>query len=101
MYYIFVFVCHAYPDAYTFSRMPIHSVFKIMDLFSIDRHKRVFPNEGKDRARDNLDRLAYRRDREHLLEMITEKGVSAWKRRGEYINRGVGVVRQEELKLEV
>ena len=41
----------------------------------LDRHKRVFL-EGKDRARDNLDRLACR---EHLLEMIAEKGVSGLK----------------------
>ena len=49
----------------------------------LDRHKRVFLNEGKDRPRVNLNRQACR---EHLLEMITK--------------RGVGVVRDSELKLE-
>ena len=49
-------------------------------------------NEGKDRARDNPDRLACR---EHLLEMIAEnfEGVSALKSQGDDIKRGVGVVR--------
>ena len=36
----------------------------------LDRHKRVFLNEGKDRVRVNLDHLACRK---HLLEMIAEK----------------------------
>jgi hypothetical protein len=50
--------------------------FAKVSSLCLDRHKRAFLNEGKDRARDNLDRLACR---EHLLEMITEKGVSGLK----------------------
>ncbi len=48
---------------------------KVSSLF-LDRHKRAFLNEGKDRVRDNLDRLVCR---EHFLEMITEKDVSGLK----------------------
>jgi hypothetical protein len=44
----------------------------------LDCQKRFFVNEGKDRARDNLDRL------EHL---------ACRERQGDYIKRGVGVVR--------
>jgi len=50
--------------------------FAKVSSLCLDRHKRAFLNEGKDRARDNLDRLACR---EHLLEMIAEKGVSGLK----------------------
>jgi hypothetical protein len=57
----------------------------------LDRHKRVFLNEGQDRARDNLDRLSCS---EHLLEMTAEnfEDVSALKNKGDYTKRGVGVV---------
>ena len=65
--------------------------FTKVSSLCLDRHKRVFLNEGKDRARDNLDRLACR---EHLLEMIAEKDVSALKSQENImINRSVGVVR--------
>ena len=64
--------------------------FTKVSSMCLDHHKRVFLNEGKDRDRVNLDRLACR---EHLLEMMTEKGVSALKSQGDYIKRGVGVVR--------
>jgi hypothetical protein len=50
--------------------------FAKVSSLCLDRHKQAFLNEGKDRARDNLDRLACR---EHLLEMIAEKGVSGLK----------------------
>jgi hypothetical protein len=50
--------------------------FAKVSSLCLDRHKRAFLNEDKDRARDNLDRLACR---EHLLEMIAEKGVSGFK----------------------
>ena len=48
--------------------------FAKVSSLRLDRHKRAFLNKGKDRARDNLDRLACR---EHLLEMIAEKGAQA------------------------
>ena len=52
--------------------------FAKVSSLCLDRHKRAFLNKGKDRARDTLDRLACR---EHLLEMIAEKGVSGLKGR--------------------
>ena len=66
--------------------------FAKVSSLGLDRHKRVLLNEGKDRARDNPDRLACR---EHLLEMIAEnfEGVCALKSQGDDIKRGVGVVR--------
>ena len=44
--------------------------FTKVSSMCLDRHKRVFLNEGKDRVRVNLDHLACRK---HLLEMIAEK----------------------------
>jgi hypothetical protein len=57
----------------------------------LDCQKRFFVNEGKDRARDNLDRLEHLACREHLLEMIAENFEDV-KSQGGYIRRSVGVV---------
>jgi hypothetical protein len=57
--------------------------FTKVSSLCLDRHKRVFLNEGQDRARDNLDCLACS---EYLLEMTAEnfEDVSALKSRGLY-----------------
>jgi hypothetical protein len=57
----------ALPEVFMCAQKWVDISFAKVSSLCLDRHKRAFLNEGKDRARDNLDRLACH---EHLLEMI-------------------------------